>query len=68
MPQVYVGCVDGCFAGLRWLSGGIAGKLTVMLVWWIGCQSLTGRRGVSVLRLRLECAGCVVGNVGGPLL
>ncbi len=56
------------FRGLRWLSGGIAGKLKVMLVWWIGCQSLTGHRGVSVLGLRLEYVGCVVGSVGGPLL
>ena len=53
------------FRGLRWVSGGTVSVSTVKLVWWIGHQSLTGLRGVLVLRLRLECAGCVVGNVGG---
>ncbi len=65
MPQVYVAAQMG-------VSRATVGK------WWhrfcehgeaglvgIGHQSLTGLRGVLVLRLRLECAGCVVGNVGG---
>ncbi len=63
MPQAHVAAQMGV-AGLQWLSGGIAGKLKVTLVWWIGLQSLTGHRGVLVLRLRLGCVSCVVKSVG----